>query len=387
VDIKSGQSAALEALVTPRWGVPTRFEATQTPSSIQLTGQSTYGEDGTTDTWTTIRLDLDVSGNLTGSFAATGTEVTSNGDVVGQGTLTATGTVTKDLLAPEARVATVSPMGPPDRLLPWDPVIGTLAEPVTSGPVVGGFALTASGGAPVVLFSATHDVPAPFTGFFRSDGFRFNYEPVGAVTLTWDTALADYVPHLLQSPRVTVPFLDLPIATASHSLDGDVVTVGSWGDVTFLGSKAPDPSCETGGCARLGSFVDSYCGSLTPRIGLAARVVSTNATSLAIRYRVLTQDLGVQPTIPPAFTIQTATPDTTATKLTAVQPKSTDFTKTTISGTAVWATEWLTAKVPLAVAPETGVALVGGSGPSSGGCGLVPASPLVTVLVDSIAAE
>ena len=311
VDTKGSWSA----LVTPRWGDAAVYSAQIDTATVALTGKGAYRDGSSSDTWTTITLFRDTAGGVRGgSFSAAGTEQQSNGDVVGQGAITATGSYTLDQLAPEAKIGATSLRGPDTGLLPWDPISIRLAEPVT-GPsdLFGGVALdSAAGGALALAWEPPQGVPAPFAGTLAGTAHRTSFAPAGTTQVGWPaTGIADSVGHVLAPIKQPIAFLDLAILSASHTFDGDVVTVGTWGATQMLGGKAgADPTCESGGCAQIGQFSDGYCN--VPRIGLAARLDTTGAKSIDVRYRVLAAtpdpNSSYPPSMPAAFTLEIAQP-------------------------------------------------------------------------------
>ena len=380
---------ATSALVTPRWGSPTYYDAKILSNSVVLEGKGTYFENYATDTWATITLARDGAGALSGAFTATGTEQASGGDVIATGNVTATGTLTGDLLAPELRIDGQSQLGPDGALLPWDPIGLRFAEPVAGGTSpFSTFAISSNAGKSVpVQWDPNPGIVAPYVGFIVGTARRSDFAPTGASTVAWPSSLSDFAGHALAPVSQPLAFVDLPVVAKQHSLDGDASTVATWGATALLGGlTGSDPACESGGCAEIGVFSNGYCQQQPTRLGLAARVDTNEATTITFRYRVFVEDRGSPPYIPAALTLQTASPLGKVTT-SSVMPTSTDFTKlATPYKNLAWATAWSTATVPV-TGKETGLTIAGGLGPVTGPCGLVPAPMNTIIVVDTITAQ
>ncbi len=292
--------SAWEALFTPRWGTPASLAVSETAAALVLKGEARVhgaaggGVGGATDTWKTLTLARDATGKLTGDVKASGDESIFQGDVVWSGTLVGGATLAADATAPELRSRVVSPIGPGDRMLPWDPIRVQAAEPVTPAPVRD----------VTVIAGPTTTVPLVFEKAARPDSWAGEVAYTGRVS-SWasvmngqpwvvantSSSIKDLV-GLAAAPLSTpLKFLQLGFAAPEIGFDSDVVFASLWGESRFLGggfTGATDPRCEAGGCVKIGPASFGVCDAT--RAGFAGILASdATKTKVGLRYRVLAE--------------------------------------------------------------------------------------------------
>jgi len=373
----------LQAVVTPRWGEPAAYAVDAQPSAIRLTGKGSLSGDA----WETISLPREGEG----SFTATGTETQSNGDVVYSSKMTGSGSAALDVTSPELLVMTGPPVVDPAAVhLPWDPIVVRAAEPITVQDAAAIKVSGTSGPLAVAWDPVAPDATIDWAGRIQLVARRTSFEPNGALAriAAPPNVGRDLVGLGNAAMDQPMSFLDLAVSAKSHTFDGDVVTVGTWGGAKLLGGKTPAPACETGGCVEL-EFKAGYCN--VPYLGFAARLDAAGASTAKLRYRVLVNappgQGGPPQYVPPAFTFDVAPPGGTVQhNAHNVAPAELKALATPVLGYA-YATDWATLAAPIAKPGENGVAVYAGTGPLGPSCGFVPGPVPIAVLLDAVTAE
>jgi hypothetical protein len=368
-------AGGFEASIAPAFGLPGKFAASVAADAVTLTGEGVAIASGgsgmqTSDRWTKLVLARDASGALSGAVSLEGVEDVFAGDVGWTGSIAGTGAIGADTHAPELRPYLVSPTGPGDALLPWDPVIVDASEPVSRD------ALTKSlqPGAPIVWASES-DAPS-WPGVMTVIGRATSFD-VGAVPLTLTKPLADLAGNARTSFTASLKFLAVGAPRATYDFESKVA---AW-NATFV--SAPSMGCA-GTCAKIGPVSVSACGA--GRAGLAVRTPA--ASSIAVRYRIVVDAYEGSSETPPvygsALSIDVATPGSAATT-TAVTFDAAKLKP--LEGSTAKATDWETATAP-GGAKELGITLRAGDRVHEGYCdGFAPAPATVTYYVDSIVAK
>jgi len=273
--------------------------------------------------------------------------------------------------------------------LPWDPIVVRAAEPITVQDTAAIQVSGTSGPLAVAWDPVAPDATIDWAGRIQFVARRTSFEPNGALVRIAAAPAAGRDLVGLDSAAMNEPmsFLDLAVSSKSHTFDGDVVTVGTWGGAKLLGGKKPDPACETGGCVEL-EFKAGYCN--VPYLGFAARLDAAGASTAKLRYRVLVSapgQGGPPQYVPTAFTFDVAPPGGTVQhNVHNVAPADLKALATPVLGYA-YATDWATLAVPIAKPGENGVAVYAGTGPLGPSCGFVPAPVPIAVLLDAVTAQ
>lgn len=397
LDVRARSGGGYEAVITSRFGDPSAFKVEVTGAALILEGgratvRGTSSSSYASDSWTSLTFARGASGSLTGAFFAKGDEDVSQGDVLWTNKASAKGTHTRDVTAPETKPIFYS-NGPANALLPWDPIRVRIAEPTDAASLVKAFTLNAPDAHPASLEwtieGGTSD--ADWAGAIQAKGLRKNWDPPAAGTLLITRGLTDRVGNASSETTSAVSFLSLAMNQTSQDFDTDSITVGTWGDsaLTFLGGfTGSDPSCEHGGCVKMGVFPATVCGA--PRIGIAG-ILAKSATKVLVRYRVLVKSTLAPPDQVPqvygvSFAVDVANPGSEA-KTTSAVVASADLKPLASPQFGMsWATDWTTleAASPAASAPSVGFTVRAGANPSAG-CGGPAPPPIDTiVLIDSV---
>ncbi len=395
LDLRTTASGGYEAVITSRWGQPSAYTVKVTSTALTLEGgnATVYGPPTDTsgsDSWTTLVFPRAKAGNLSGAFSAKGSETVGQGDVIWQNDAAAKGTLARDTTPPETKPNFYS-NGPDKGLLPWDPIRVQVAEPTDATKLVSAFSVSAL---PIAWTIEGGSANADWAGAVQAKGVRKTWDPPSSDSTLVTGALTDRAGNSSVSTTTPISFVPMVPGQPSHGFDGDVVSVAFWGDskVSFLGGFAgSDPSCEQGGCVKMGVYPATVCGA--PRIGIAG-LIAKSATKVVVRYRVLVNStLGGTPGTPPslygvAFAVDVANPGVEA-KTTTANIVSTDLKALATPQFGMsWATDWTTFEAPApASAPSLGFTVRAGANPSSG-CGGPAPEPIDTVLlIDSVDAN
>ncbi|MEO6420431.1 MAG: hypothetical protein ABIP39_13525, partial [Polyangiaceae bacterium] len=202
--------------------------------------------------------------------------------------------------------------------------------------------------------------------------------------------LSDLVGNSSAPSAAAVSFLSLTAGQTTHGFDSDSVTVASWGGdkLGFLGGLVgSDPSCEHGGCVKMGVYPATVCGA--PRIGIAG-LLAKSASKVVVRYRVLVNSTLGSPSGPPSvygvsFAVDVANPGVEA-KTTIANVVTADLKALASPQFGMsWATDWTTLEAPApGSGPTLGFTVRAGANPSAGCGGPAPAPIDTIVLIDSV---
>jgi hypothetical protein len=301
IDFRGDINGAPTAVVTPRWGDPVLFTGRWEDESLVLTGKMYV--DGppmpitARDLWHTLRFTSSDAPGVVATLHVTGSELISKGNLGWHPTATAEADVTPDALAPEARAEIHSPVGPPDQLLPWDPIGIRAAEPIAkllTSPQISLTSTSSNGGppsSPTYTWSVTEPNPAvDWAGnvaVWATPSTWNGLSGASAVITIHSQDVADLVGHPLPNTFTSAfRYVDLGRTVKEITFDGTAMPSG-WGDLTHYGVETPSPLCESGGCVELGPFYNGDC--LARRTGFAARMPYTDRL-LRVRYLVLSAD-------------------------------------------------------------------------------------------------
>lgn len=401
LDIRKN-GASYEAVFTARWGTPAAYTVAISNAALTLTGKGSIvggqssGITGSSDTWESLVLPRNTVGGLTGEVRGTGREFVGQGDVVWDGTLTGSGTIKLDVTAPALRGDYTSRIGPGDRLLPWDPVLVSAAEPVEPNGAEQGIKVQGDHGDSLGIQWNAHDAsPTGWAGETSFTGYLDDWTRAGSgepwTLFSSDGAARDLAGHFGSSLIKNLSFVRLGAPTTEIGFDTDVLEATAWGENAIYGGGLTgqnDPRCESGGCMRIGPVRFDVCG--VPRAGFAGLLQRVGAGNVELRYRVLAKPTYDGPTpmvYGEAVTMQLATQGAptrdagvAATTMTFAQLAS------PIDGMTM-GTDWLTleAAAPQGTGPIGVAVVVGGSSVIRGGCGGPPPPPSdVEILVERV---
>jgi hypothetical protein len=392
LDLRQRDDKSYEAVFTGRWGTPAAYSVTVTDDALTLSGSGSISQvrgsiSGASDRWTTLVLARGADGRLTGKVRGVGDETIGEGDVMWNATLTGNAELTVDATTPEVRSAAISPLGPDDALLPWDPIVIETAEPLMPDALQQATVIHDPRGAMSLRWD--HKVPG-------ADGWAGATSIVGHVddwaragnngqkdTLDHAGGVRDRAGLGTNVLGVPVQFVAIGPAMKSIGFDDDVTSVGMWGASEILGgglAGTNDPRCESGGCARIGPVHYGVCG--VEHAGFAAQLQRATGGKVALRYRVLVGDAYNRPAEKPfvygsSVSLQLATPG----EVPVVVGVTFDQASLTQLPTAVdglgWGTPWTTIEAPAHEGSGQGAPIgfavaAGGAGASRGGCGGPP---------------
>ncbi len=392
-----GAAGSYVAVITPRWGSPAAFVASENAGQLELSGEASIGAGGVSDRWTSFKLPLDSAGLPHGGLSATGTEDLITGDVIFTTAITSGGTIARDATVPELKSAPRTRNGPPDQLLPWERIPVHGAEPLDPQALRDGVQVVSAGTPPASLPMTWSFEPstgdAAWAGLTRGWGVFDSWDGVIGQDLELQVAagISDRVGLL--SAAVTSPFkvFALPIGSSPLDFDTDIVSVGLWGSSQLLGGGlvgAAHPDCEQIGCVQLGPSVVDVCGG--PRDGFAGQLMLQGATAMKLRYRVVVlgdDGAGGPPQwLPDAFSVEVAAPGIHPALVT--RPSLADATWTQLpTGAVRFTTEWRSLEVATPSATDrVGFAIYPGASVGACGGGMMPAPVTITVFVDQIEA-
>jgi hypothetical protein len=385
-----------DAVFTAPWGDPTPFQVTVEASRLVLKGRVTLGRDeydysDVADSWQEIVLER-FGDMLRGAFTATGTEEHWSGDTWGRSPLAGKGVIGFDATRPTFRPEPASRLGPVGKVLPWDPL------PVRASEGIVGLAHTLStAGDATTEWTPNGEEPlGNWGGSVVAVGRLTNWNVTGPLQVLVGQAPTDPAGNLVDLGDLRFDVLSVGGPVADLSLDG--TTPGSpttWGDVKLVADAtvtggAIDPHCEQGGCAQIGPFHSVVCND--DRTGLAVRLNTDGATSIAMRYRVL---LGESSEFPPEtygvaqpFAYEVAAPGVVASGG-GVELGDLHYEESPPVPGYRWSTVWETLHVPLVTSsPEHAFAVRAGERPSGMTCTGLPGYRVdMVVLVDSITVE
>jgi hypothetical protein len=243
------------------------------------------------DDWQTIRLDLDPSGALSGTFAADGTD-----SATGAIALVGHGTVTRDQNPP---ALVIEPSGTRGRhvLLPWDEGFDAYwvdsaghRDPVSCGDAEHGLTVTARAGSENVPISWT-PLPAPDQplGWIGTMAARARFDAAwndydwstgGMVEARVAAGVRDFSGNLSAASvasQAILPLASLPLA----ALEG-IAGLTTWGRVEWLENS---PLCESGGCALVRPESNRCAGG-----GLAVWYNPSYNECVRVRVRLLSSE-------------------------------------------------------------------------------------------------
>jgi hypothetical protein len=233
--------------------------------------------------WESFILPRNAAGDLAGTFTASGRSYFSGGwenqgDLPTQGT----GTLSRDTTPPSLAIGWPARKGPPGAMLPWDPVLLAVSEPVSAVSWVAATrAVTAGNPGPVpwhsTLLPAAPDDGAGVRQLLVSTG-AWDQVRGKTLSLSVEAGLPDPSGNLAAGASADLPVLDVGEVAQVRPLDGSI-PFGRWG-ATLL--PAGDP-CEAAGCVSLG-LAPLTCP--VPVAGVAMRVPGKGADTLKVRLRV-----------------------------------------------------------------------------------------------------
>lgn len=387
-------AGSYRAVLTPRWGVPSALDVSETSAGLALSGAINISAQGVTDRWTSFSVPLDAAGDPTGTLSAAGTEDVITGDVITSTEISSGGTFAIDTTAPELRSVPRTRNGPPDQLLPWERIPVDMAEPVNPEIFVNNLEVVkqVTPSAPLgMTWDANTSVGTNWAGLSHVSGFLHRWD--GIIGQDLEVRVAKGVPDRvgLTTAALVSPFhvFALPSGLSPIDFDTDTLGVGTWGASEILGgglAGAVHPDCEQIGCLKIGPSMVDPCGG--PRSGAAALLTVQSATAMRLRYRVMVlgdDGAGGPPlSLPRAFSVELAAPAVDSAVVT--QPDLTDATWTALpSGTPRLSTEWRTLDVAIpSASTQIGFAIYPGSQVGLCSGGLVPPPVEMTVYIDRI---
>ena len=373
LDLRSA-SGGYEAVITPSFGNPAAMKVAVEPSKVTLTGSLVvHGNSGgnVDDTWTTVTIDRTASGGLADTVHAVGDEEAFGGDVIDMATLTGDGTLKLDDVAPLYQLRRSNVGGPNGIALPWDDFAIRASEPVDG---IAKAVTVTEGGPPLAIVNDPSAVLWP--GTIQASVLLSTWDIATgtlAIAVAGDVA-KDPSGNFATAFKTTVPVQSVGPAQPQHSLDGDVITVSSWGKTAFLGGLVSDPACEVGGCAQFGPLDLGYCSQ--DEAGIAARLSVDQKTQVAVRFRVFSDQ---QSMVSSPVRVSVTGHDgkvTTSSIMVTLAANTGDFP---------FATPWSTALVPLPAGATGEVGVVVEAGTSTS-CGFVPPAAKGRIVIDRIEA-
>lgn len=394
----------LEAVVTGRWSAPAAYAVSAEGDGLVLTGQGVAASalgaglpTSTTDTWTRIVLPLDGEGHLTGAVRAEGRRTVWQGDAGWMGDLTGRGTVRVDDTAPEIRFDVDSPLAPAGKLLPWDAIGVTVAEPVEPTGVEEHTRLGGDHGDSLALRWLPGAPPAgtAWAGRTSFGGHLDDWTRAGSgepwILRNVENLVKDPVGWVAAPRSQPLSILSVGPATNQVGFDDDILLTTPWGPQDLYGggeAGTHDRRCESGGCLRLGPVSVSGCRG--ERAGFAALLNRLGGVEL--RYRVLVRMPHDGPDAPrlytPAVTLEVASAGRPPLDVTAMAGAPVPHLATAVDGFD-YGTSWTSLQV---TAPEgmgpVGVAVaLGGPHVPLGTCAGPPLPPAeVELLVERVKA-
>jgi len=373
-----GSDAATTATLTPRWGAPTTLGAVVTSSNLALSA----GKDNVTsanfessqsgfyvsDQWSDITFGRTSDGGFDGTFTAKGSESMFQGDVGYEATLTAAGTIAGDTTAPELRAEAL----PPDGLLPWDPMHVQFAEP------------------PAI---AQQDILSLPQGAVTGNDTTLAAQ---VLSTSWDVhssavaakAFVDLAGNSSKATSLPVTYVNVGAPKAAFTFDDTSSPVAFYGSSSgLITTLASDPSCESGGCLKIGTVSTFQCNTKNSGFAGILQQISGHANTLHVRYRFF---VGVDSSVSSTtaiqsddhtLTVETATPGVLpafksigfATADLKTVPATFGFTQ---------ATDWATLDTPIASDSQAGFAIQFGN-PTCGG-GPIQNQNAYVILIDAI---
>lgn len=297
------ESGRIDGVLTPRWGTPCGYWGTIAGNRLELRGcgtslSRTTDSDQVTDTWSTLEVAIDpYTRQVLGPIEARGSERVqeAEGMLAWNGTLTGKGSLVADRTAPEARLEAASWVGPPEALLPWDPLIVRTSEPVAIQGAREAVTLRTERGVALPLRAIPgHKDGASWAGAvaFESRLADWTLAPQTSAWFASGAPLVDRSGRAAAPAHAPVRFLDVRLAGPTIDFDGDLASVASWGGWALYGGGdggSSDPRCEQGGCLRIGPMDFSPCSAT--RSGFAALLPRGPKGTVSIRYRILAQPL------------------------------------------------------------------------------------------------
>jgi hypothetical protein len=358
-----------KAVLTPDFGDPQEMNVAVTSNAVTLTGSSASFSGGgnyqsVTDSLDTIVLPIGNDGKLAGTYTGSGQENVFEGDVGWQGNATAAGQIGADTRAPQTQASVIS--SATSVVLPWDTLYVRSSEPVTNLQS----AVSLMTGSGIVAVQWQGGTANSWIGDVSVTGVRSSWSALsGSATLGVAAGLADPSSNVSTAVATPITFLDVPKAAA---FSGDTPPA-MWGQTQI--ATGSDACGTASSCVEIGPL-DGPC-SAQPG-GIAARLDASAGKVIAVTYRMRVASQYGQPYFNGAgFTI--ATPGN------AAQPASdpnvqVQFAQTT-DPTYNFATDWVTANLPVTAQGEVGLAL-SPFGNASMYCGGGPAMPPVKLIVD-----
>jgi hypothetical protein len=359
LDLRKAVNGSYDALFTSHFEQTYAMSGYVSGGALSLIGPASISgstEVGyVTDSWQQLVLEVDATGGLTGVVTASGMSTGSEGDVAFESDVSGTAQISADHVAPELKATFGDPAGPPNAMLPWDPIQLATSEGVDEKTLAASASITFGDGEPMPMFTSITgpDSTDPTAwGGARTDSLLLaSWTPMGQETAQVNVVAGDKDP----SGNLSAAFHDmttlLPVgpALASHTFQGDVVEEATWGTIAFLGSKSgSDPHCENAGaCVELGPFHtgNNPCEAPVPT-GVAGLLQANAGSSVTVRYKVTTKGLGDgnPPSLYPApFEVVLATHEA-GIAISQVMVAPTDFVdQGEAAGDERWATVWTTA--------------------------------------------
>jgi len=303
----------LQGLVTPRWGEAVPVAVRVEGLTLVLVGDSVVVEDpgefwGFEDSLGSIVLPIDREGRLVLGNGATGAGVERRGeDEVHP--FEVLGRIDLDRTPPEIRSDSQSEYGPPSALLPWDPVVIRVAEPL-SAPAIGDNIVLTPEGAPMAPISATFGYSPPdallaFRGITVMTGQLKAWDGLlegGDLAVTARPDVPDWSGNLLASDtRIEIPYVHLGIPVSNHTFTLDE-EVARWGYTAWSGFP-PELPCESSTCVQIGPVPDFSCDE---RSGIAGVLSTFSPAGASYRIDYSVRAEGPWPEGKVAFIVQTA---------------------------------------------------------------------------------
>ncbi len=348
------------AVVTPRWGWPSKFQLSDKGNALILSGSVTARADDVTYAWQSLSLELDAGRKLTGKVTASGQQSVFDGGVGASSAIHAMGEVTLDATAPEARLELASPFTGGARL-PWEPLTFRFSEPITPGALADRLEVSAPDAKEQLAIAWTFGPAGGASGAVLATGVLPTFDSAaGSLSVRALAGYSDAVgnegaPLAAEVEVLSVPAASgLPLAPSAVGFQG-VVT---WGKAVISGSALTLGPLALGSC------------EVAPTGGAGRATLSAGATKLEVKYRVIAAPKapGVSPVTGalPAISLLVATPGVAPTTKELLAPTLTEAT-----AEGMLASPWTSAILPIQIAPggEVGWALRAGALTSSGPCG------------------
>ena len=283
------------------------------------------------------------------------------------GNATASGNVGADARAPQAQASSIASAS--SVVLPWDMLYARVSEPIDAKALSAAVVLSPASGAANVNWQLG-PASVDWLGGVSVSGYRTSWADfTGNATFSVAGGLVDPSGNASSAVSTPLTFLDVPKAAAFSGATPPAM----WGQTQV--ATGSDACGTASSCIEIGPL-DGPCSAQAG--GLAGRLDATGAKTIAVTYRMRVASQYGQPYFNGAgFSL--ATPGAAAQSVS--DPNlSVQFAQTT-DATYNYATDWVTANLPLTSQGEVGLAL-SPFGNASMYCGGGPAMPPVTLIVD-----